>query len=85
MAQGGDFGSGISRELGLIAPDRLIGIHLNSPPTFPVGDPSTLGEVDRERLGSWARHQAETSGYGAVQSTRPLLRPPLQGVGPYLG
>ncbi|MEV6406579.1 epoxide hydrolase family protein [Streptomyces bobili] len=71
LAQGGDFGSGISRELGLIAPDSLIGIHLNSPPTFPAGDPSTLDELDRERLDTWARHQAETSGYVAVQSTRP--------------
>ncbi|MFJ2707788.1 epoxide hydrolase family protein [Streptomyces sp. NPDC087428] len=70
-AQGGDFGSGISRELGLIAPERLIGIHLNSPPTFPTGDASTLGELDRERLGSWTRHQTETSGYVALQSTRP--------------
>ncbi|MFT2019587.1 epoxide hydrolase family protein [Streptomyces sp. 796.1] len=71
LAQGGDFGSGISRELGLVAPDRLIGIHLNSPPTFPAGDPSGLDDLDRERLDSWTRHQQETSGYVAVQSTRP--------------
>ncbi|MER0243903.1 epoxide hydrolase family protein [Streptomyces sp. HSW2009] len=71
LAQGGDFGSGISRELGLVAPDRLIGIHLNSPPTFPAGDPSGLGDLDRERLDGWTRHQQETSGYVAVQSTRP--------------
>jgi microsomal epoxide hydrolase len=70
-AQGGDWGSGISRELGLVAPERLIGSRLNSPPAFPVGDPSRLGELDRQRLGSWARHQNETSGYVAVQSTRP--------------
>ncbi|MGW5512539.1 epoxide hydrolase family protein [Streptomyces albogriseolus] len=70
-AQGGDWGSGISRELGLVVPERLIGIHLNSPPTFPVGDPSGLGELDRQRLDSWARHQNETSGYVALQSTRP--------------
>jgi hypothetical protein len=70
-AQGGDWGSGISREFGLVAPERLIGSRLNNPPTFPVGDPSGLGELDRQRLGSWARHQNETSGYVAVQSTRP--------------
>ncbi|WP_433272652.1 epoxide hydrolase family protein [Actinosynnema sp. CS-041913] len=70
-AQGGDFGSGISRELGIIAPDNVIGIHLNSSPTFPDGDPSTLDDLDRERLAGWARHQAETSGYVAVQATRP--------------
>ncbi|MER7849532.1 epoxide hydrolase family protein [Kitasatospora sp. NPDC096077] len=70
-AQGGDWGSGISRELGLAAPAQVIGVHVNTSPTFPTGDPATLGPLDRERLDTWTRHQAETSGYTAVQATRP--------------
>jgi epoxide hydrolase len=38
-AQGGDWGSSISRELGRVAPDRVVGVHLNM--LFPTcGGPS---------------------------------------------
>jgi len=80
-AQGGDWGSAISRELGLMHPDRVIGVHLN----LVVGaqatqEPTTqeLATVDppqRERwLASWRRSQEwdrDHDGYGAIQSTRP--------------
>ncbi|WP_055483551.1 epoxide hydrolase family protein [Sphaerimonospora mesophila] len=70
-AQGGDWGSGISRQMGVLAPERLLGIHLNSAPTYPDGDGDGLDELDSARLQTWARHQQETSGYTAVQATRP--------------
>jgi len=80
-AQGGDWGSAISRELGVLHPDRLIGVHLN----LVVGAQATseptaeeLAAVDpheRERwLASWRRSQEwdrDQDGYGAIQSTRP--------------
>ncbi|KZM74865.1 epoxide hydrolase family protein [Nocardia terpenica] len=70
-AQGGDWGAGISRELGVIAPGQVIGVHLNGTPTFPTGDPTGLDDLDRARLLTWERHRAQTSGYTAVQATRP--------------
>src|SRR3989440_184550 len=41
-AQGGDWGSGISRDLGIVDQDHVVGVHLNMLLTFPPGDPSQL-------------------------------------------
>ncbi|SFQ43159.1 epoxide hydrolase [Actinomadura madurae] len=68
-AQGGDYGSGISRELGHVAPERLIGVHVNFLLTF--GSPEGLDEADRERLGGLERFTSDMGGYMAIQSTRP--------------
>ncbi|MGP4028807.1 epoxide hydrolase family protein [Actinomadura sp. 3N407] len=68
-AQGGDWGSGVSRELGRLAPDRLIGVHVNFLLTF--GSPEGLDEADRERLAGTERFTSEMGGYMAIQSTRP--------------
>jgi epoxide hydrolase len=70
-AQGGDWGSSISRELGLIAPAHLIGVHLNM--VFPQvrDEPADLTDVDRARLDALRRFRSSGSGYAAIQSTRP--------------
>jgi microsomal epoxide hydrolase len=70
-AQGGDWGAGISREMGVLAPGRLLGVHLNGAPTFPSGDADGLDDLDAARLLTWKRHQQETSGHTMVQATRP--------------
>jgi pimeloyl-ACP methyl ester carboxylesterase len=73
-AQGGDWGSGISRELGLVAADHVIGVHLNTLLTFPTGAPGemeNLTEVDKARLDQLNRFQRQLSGYLQIQSTRP--------------
>jgi pimeloyl-ACP methyl ester carboxylesterase len=74
-AQGGDWGAGISRELGLLAPERVIGVHLNMLLTFPSGDPAELAalpETERERLtSSLDRYNNEFAGYMRIQATRP--------------
>jgi pimeloyl-ACP methyl ester carboxylesterase len=76
-AQGGDIGAGVSVEIGRVAPDRVVGIHVNGGPDVPIGLPEdevsrlTPLEQDRiRRIGEFMRHEF---GYIAVQSTRPQL------------
>jgi len=70
-AQGGDWGSAISRELGIVAPEHVIGVHLNM--LIPQGqlDQPDLTEVEKARLERMQRFRATGSGYGLIQSTRP--------------
>jgi len=69
-AQGGDWGSGISRELGIIATDRIIGVHLNMlGPWAP--DDADLSDDERARVEKLRQFRTTGSGYGAIQSTRP--------------
>jgi epoxide hydrolase len=70
-AQGGDWGSQISRELGVIAPERVIGVHLNTL-SYASGDlPADLDDQDRERVERLRRFRLTHSGYGAIQATQP--------------
>jgi pimeloyl-ACP methyl ester carboxylesterase len=48
-AQGGDWGSGISRLLAAAAPDRVLGVHINYLPSMGT-PPGPLSEVDQDRL-----------------------------------
>jgi len=80
-AQGGDWGAAISRELGRVHPERVVGLHLNLLPgaqaaTEPTPEElETLSPGERERtLTSWRRWAAwfrDGTGYFHVQSTRP--------------
>jgi epoxide hydrolase len=70
-AQGGDWGSAISRELGIIAPERVVGVHLNTLSPYVAGEVSDLDDRDRERVERLRRFRLTSSGYGAVQATRP--------------
>jgi microsomal epoxide hydrolase len=69
-AQGGDWGSVISRELGLVDAEHVAGVHLTLLPTFPDGDPSGLTDSDFERLAGYDAFR-EQSGYARIQGTRP--------------
>lgn len=79
--QGGDWGSAISREIGRIHPDRVIGVHLNHIPGSSAAeepDPThlaTLPPAERARtLASWELNQRwarDRQGYADIQSTRP--------------
>ncbi|KPC74081.1 epoxide hydrolase, partial [Streptomyces sp. NRRL F-6602] len=71
---GGDFGSLISRRLGIHAPDRVVGVHLNFLLTFPSGDPSetaSLSPSERTRVSRLEAFNTELSGYAQVQTQRP--------------
>jgi pimeloyl-ACP methyl ester carboxylesterase len=70
-AQGGDWGSSISRELGLIVPERLCGVHLNMLLPQVRDEPADLTGEEKARLQRMRQFRATGSGYGAIQSTRP--------------
>lgn len=74
-AQGGDFGSIVSPELGRIDPEHVTGVHVNAlanaaTPTSP-GELDTLTEAEREQARQnqawWYGH----CGYATQMSTRP--------------
>ncbi|WP_329456127.1 epoxide hydrolase family protein [Streptomyces sp. NBC_01497] len=79
--QGGDWGAVISRELGRLRPERVIGVHLNmlssaAAATEPDGEElAVLDSAQRARtLASWERNKAwtrEATGYAVIQATRP--------------
>jgi epoxide hydrolase len=73
-AQGGDWGAAISRHLGIIDPEHVVGVHLNFLPTFPSGDPAELETLTAEEKARLDRGQlfiTEQAGYYGIQSTRP--------------
>ena len=70
-AQGGDWGMGISRQLAVATPERLIGAHLNYLVT-PLREPlPALSPEDQDRLAGITRYLAEPPGHMRLQATRP--------------
>jgi epoxide hydrolase len=73
-AQGGDWGTAISMELGHVDAEHVIGVHVNGLMTFPTGAPGeldNLSDQDMARLGLYERMRNDFGGYLAIQSTRP--------------
>jgi epoxide hydrolase len=75
IAQGGDWGSIVTRRLGEAYADRLIGVHFNMLFAFPdADDPDPMGGVtatELERFGAAGARIANGTGYMAIQSTKP--------------
>jgi len=72
VAQGGDWGSGVTSALGEAAPAELAAIHLNMPFAFP--DPTTLDDLSATEAAAFAdmlTHAETGMGYSSEQSTRP--------------
>jgi epoxide hydrolase len=74
--QGGDLGAKISPEVARVAPDHVVGVHLNGPTGFPSGplsdeDLASLTELERDRLARIEAFKREEFGYIEIQSTRP--------------
>jgi pimeloyl-ACP methyl ester carboxylesterase len=74
-AQGGDFGSIVSPELGRVAPEQVIGVHVNalvnaSTPIDP-GELDALSAAEREQAGQNQARWHNHSGYATQMSTRP--------------
>jgi microsomal epoxide hydrolase len=73
-AHGGDWGARVSGEVGVIDADHVVGAHVTMLTTPPPDDPAELAALtdeERDRLQDRARFEAELSGYGRIQSTRP--------------
>jgi pimeloyl-ACP methyl ester carboxylesterase len=71
-AQGGDWGSGIARALGGIAPDRVVGVHVTYLPLPPPpGVEDGLSDDDLARLARVKQFSAQRPGYMVLQATRP--------------
>ncbi|AUX33899.1 MULTISPECIES: epoxide hydrolase family protein [Sorangium] len=73
-AQGGDWGTWISREVGLVDPDHAIGVHTNGLVSWPSGDPEELmglTDAEQSRLKAAETYLRELYGYKKIQSTRP--------------
>jgi epoxide hydrolase len=71
-AQGGDWGSGVTVQLGTRHPDDVVGIHLNMVGARP--DPATMNDLtdqEKDALAAMKHYQDWDSGYSKEQSTRP--------------
>lgn len=72
-AQGGDWGSIISQQIGAADPDKVIGVHVNMLATG--GDAGSLGADasadDLQRAAVNRKYGAELAGYARIQETRP--------------
>jgi len=72
--QGGDVGAFVAPVVGRLAPDHVIGVHVNALVTFPSGDPAELAdltEAEQQRLARMRHFQDDMMGYSAIQGTRP--------------
>lgn len=72
VAQGGDWGSMVTNNIGLRDTGHCIGIHMNMPIVPP--DPETMSDLtplEQGALASMQHYQDKDSGYSKQQSTRP--------------
>jgi len=70
-AQGGDWGSVVTSTLGVLRPEGLLGIHVNSPYAFPAQIPATLSPEERRAVDTLAIYTGEMGGANHLQGTKP--------------
>jgi pimeloyl-ACP methyl ester carboxylesterase len=76
-AQGGDIGAAVAPQLGRVAPDRVVGVHVNGGPgpmpplPLPDQELAELTEIERDRVRRIEAFMQEEFGYIAIQATRP--------------
>lgn len=72
-AQGGDVGALIARELGILAPAGLAGVHLQQVFAFPTGSPGEMDGLSAFEMEGFKRldHFRKYAGYVDIQSKRP--------------
>lgn len=70
--QGGDIGAGVAGMLAGVAPEAVIGVHMNGPTAFGgVPEGLELTERDQVRARRSAEFEATGSGYLALQANQP--------------
>ena len=72
-AQGGDVGALVSRELGILAPEGLAGVHLQQVFAFPSGAPGEMEGLSPFEMEGFAglEYFRKYAGYVDIQSKRP--------------
>ncbi len=73
-AQGGDWGSMVTRHIADLDAAHLTGVHVNMIAAGPPGEPDDLADLTERETAAMARMQdylTTGSGYVAIQSTRP--------------
>jgi pimeloyl-ACP methyl ester carboxylesterase len=72
VAQGGDWGAGVTTAIGAINPPECLAIHLNMPLVYPQPeDFAQLTEREQAAVDKMKNYQDFDSGYAKQQSTRP--------------
>jgi pimeloyl-ACP methyl ester carboxylesterase len=71
VAQGGDWGSGVTHALAHLRPPGLIAAHVNWPFVFPPKMPENPTPAEKRAFERAAWFQGEQSGYFREQATRP--------------
>jgi pimeloyl-ACP methyl ester carboxylesterase len=76
-AQGGDWGSVVTSALGVMRPEGLLGIHLNSQYAFPAQIPDTLSPEERYAVDTLALYTGDMGGanHFRARSQRPSDSP----------
>lgn len=72
VAQGGDWGSGVTSKIGELQPPQCLGIHLNMALAMPTPeDNADLTERDKKALADMQTYFDNDSGYAVQQKSRP--------------
>ena len=70
-AQGGDWGAVVTTALGVMQPDGLLGIHLNTQYAFPPRTPDVLSPEERHAVDTLALYAGDLGGSNHLQGTKP--------------
>ena len=74
-AQGGDYGSGIMRQLAIQQPERVLGLHINfvtaGPPPGDADPEAGVSAEELARVRERAEYSANERGYSAIMRTKP--------------
>ncbi len=71
VAQGGDWGSGVTHALGRAKPAGLVAAHVNWPFVFPAKPPAAPDSAEQAAFAAAGRFSDDQSGYYKLQATRP--------------
>jgi pimeloyl-ACP methyl ester carboxylesterase len=73
VAQGGDWGAGVTSWMAKQRPSGLAAIHLNLPILFPPPPPPPGGytAAEQQALDHLSKYASDASGYASIQGTRP--------------